>query len=341
MGFNFKCVFFSHYLSCCCCFFAPSDSRCSNSCILAKCYPIKANHTSMESLCIQLSTLMTGFVVQGHKFIVFIKNLPNVALLLDTMVKGKKKSSEPSGRKITLKMAKSALKVTVDGKRRLDLSNMAIATFPKCILKLYDIEELDLSRNLLKKIPDAIDKFINLRLLDLHSNHLEQVPAAIGRLHNLYSLNLCNNHLSSIGLPHELGLLRNLRILNLGMNRIESLPPSVAALKELRELGLFNNLLTHLPKCIQRLPKLQKLNARSNPIPTDESPEVDRIQRAGCLYLVREDCLCTDCLKRCKEHREKLDSRTSAASTLKKSMFAGLMTPNSVAQENQALWRWT
>ncbi|XP_016296253.1 leucine-rich repeat-containing protein 18-like [Sinocyclocheilus anshuiensis] len=91
---------------------------------------------------------------------------------------------------ITLKMAKNALKVTVDGKRRLDLSNMAIATFPKCILKLSDIEELDLSRNLLKKIPDAIDKFVNLRLLDLHSNHLEQVPAAIGRLHNLYSLNL-------------------------------------------------------------------------------------------------------------------------------------------------------
>uniref|UniRef100_A0A671LRV1 Leucine rich repeat containing 18b n=1 Tax=Sinocyclocheilus anshuiensis TaxID=1608454 RepID=A0A671LRV1_9TELE len=254
------------------------------------------------------------------------------------MVKGKKKSNEPSGRKITLKMAKNALKVTVDGKRRLDLSNMAIATFPKCILKLCDVEELDLSRNLLKKIPDTINKFVNLRSLDLHSNHLEQVPAAIGHLHNLYSLNLCNNHLTTSGLPHELGLLRNLRILNLGMNRIETLPPPVAALKELQELGLFNNLLTHLPKCIQNLPKLQRLNFKANPIPPDESPEVDCIQRVECLYLVREDCLCTDCLKRCKEEREKLDSRMSAASTLKKSIFAGLITPNSVAQENQAVW---
>ncbi|XP_042590691.1 leucine-rich repeat-containing protein 18-like [Cyprinus carpio] len=244
------------------------------------------------------------------------------------MVKGKKKSNEPSGRKITLKMARDALKVTVDGKRRLDLSNMEITTFPKCLLKLCDIEELDLSRNLLKKIPDAIDKFMNLRLLDLHSNHLEQVPAAISRLQNLQKprhrlLRLSAACKTPTGLPHELGLLRNLRTLNLGMNRIESLPPSVAALKELQELGLFNNLLTNLPECIQSLPKLQKLNTRSNPIPTDESPEVDRMQRAECLYLVREDCLCTDCLKRCRE----------------KTMFAGLITPNSVAQENQALWR--
>ncbi len=36
-------------------FFAPSDSRCSNSCISAKYCPILTNHTSMESLFIQLS----------------------------------------------------------------------------------------------------------------------------------------------------------------------------------------------------------------------------------------------------------------------------------------------
>lgn len=255
------------------------------------------------------------------------------------MVKGKKKSNEPAGKKITLKMAKNALKVTIDGKRRLDLSNMEIATFPKCILKLCDVDELDLSRNQLKKIPDTIDQFVNLRWLDLHSNHIEQIPASIGRLHNLYNLNLCNNHLTTLGLPHELGLLRNLRVLNLGMNRIETLPPSMAALKELRELGLFNNLLTHLPKFLQNLSKLQKVNIKSNPIPTDDSAEVDRIQRVDCLYLVREKCLCSDCLKMCKEERERLQSRISAASTQKKSIFAGLLTPNSVAQDNQAVWR--
>ncbi len=55
-------------------FFAPSDSRFSNSCISAKYCPILRNHTSMESFqmmykisVLKKMTLMTGFVVQGHR----------------------------------------------------------------------------------------------------------------------------------------------------------------------------------------------------------------------------------------------------------------------------------
>uniref|UniRef100_A0A3B1JGF3 Leucine rich repeat containing 18 n=1 Tax=Astyanax mexicanus TaxID=7994 RepID=A0A3B1JGF3_ASTMX len=135
---------------------------------------------------------------------------------------------------ITKKMqTKNAVKLTVDGKRRLDLSNMEIATFPKCILKLCDVEELDLSRNFLKDIPESIDRFVNMRWLDLHSNNLEKLP--------------------------ELGLLRGLRSLNLGMNRIEIVPSSIGALKELRQLRLFNNLLTRVPPWLHSLPNLQTL----------------------------------------------------------------------------------
>ncbi len=63
-------------------FVATSASRFSYSCISTKLCPVLTNHTSMESLCIQLSddadelqtmmmnfetlTLITGFVVQGH-----------------------------------------------------------------------------------------------------------------------------------------------------------------------------------------------------------------------------------------------------------------------------------
>ncbi|KAL6475020.1 hypothetical protein MHYP_G00160600 [Metynnis hypsauchen] len=255
------------------------------------------------------------------------------------MAKGKKKSSELKGRKITLKMAKNALKLTVDGKRRLDLSNMEITTFPKCILKLCDVDELDLSRNMLKKIPDIIDSFVNLRWLDLHSNQLEQLPEAIGRLPKLHSLNLCNNLLTTYGIPYELGLLRNLRSLNLGMNHIETLPSSLAALKELRHLGLFNNLLTGVPQWLHTLPNLQALNIKSNPIRPDEPPELDPIQRVECLFLVREGCLCSECLQKCKEERGKVDSRISKGLVQRRSILAGLITPNSVAQDDQAVCR--
>ncbi|KAJ8404882.1 hypothetical protein AAFF_G00332690 [Aldrovandia affinis] len=228
------------------------------------------------------------------------------------MVKGKKQAVETKGKKITLKVARNALKMTVDGRRRLDLSNMQIATFPKCILKLADVEELDLSRNLLCKIPESIGKFLNLRWLDLHSNQIDQVPESIGKLQNLCYLNLSNNRLGAGGLPHEIGLLRGLRKLNLGLNRIESLPPSVAALRELRELGLFNNMLTREP---------------------------DPIQRVRSLYLVHEDCLCGDCKRKCTEQRRWLEGRQSECPQHKRPHFSGLLTPNSVALEDQALRR--
>ncbi|KAI4894537.1 hypothetical protein NFI96_001968 [Prochilodus magdalenae] len=252
------------------------------------------------------------------------------------MAKGKKKSSDSKGRKITLKTAKNSVKLTVDGKRRLDLSNMEITTFPKCILKLCDVDELDLSRNMLKKLPDSIDRFLNLRWLDLHSNQLEQLPEAIGRLPKLLSLNLCNNLLTTHGIPHELGLLRNLRTLNLGLNRIETLPSSIAALKELQQLGLFNNLLTSTPLWLHSLPNLQKLNIKCNPIRPDEPPELDPIRRVECLYLVREGCLCGECLQKCKEKRGQMDSRLTKGPVHGRTILAGLITPNSVAQDDQA-----
>lgn len=258
---------------------------------------------------------------------------------LSEMAKGKKKSNESKGRKITLKMAKNAVKLTIDGKRRLDLSNMEITTFPKCILKLCDVDELDLSRNMLKKIPDSISKFVNVRFLDLHSNQLEQLPESIGHLQKLQKLNMCNNMLTTYGIPHTLGLLRNLKKLNLGMNHIETVPSFIAGLKELGELWLFNNLLTQIPPWLQNLPNLQMLNVKCNPLPVDNPPKLDPIQRVECLYLVRKDCLCNECLTKCKEERDRLDRRFSGSSAQRKTIIAGLIMTNSTELGNEAMCR--
>nr|XP_015201811.1 PREDICTED: leucine-rich repeat-containing protein 18 [Lepisosteus oculatus]XP_015201812.1 PREDICTED: leucine-rich repeat-containing protein 18 [Lepisosteus oculatus] len=255
------------------------------------------------------------------------------------MGKGKK-SAGPKGKKITLKIAKNSLKMTIDGKRRLDLSNMGITTFPKCILKLADVDELDLSRNMLKKIPDYIDKFQNLRWLDFHSNQIEQLPETIGQLQNLFYFNLCNNRLTSHTLPAEIGQLKSLRVLNLGMNNIECLPSSIAALKELQELGLFDNSFTTLPDTISKLPKLKKVNTKRNPLtkPGDDK-DADPIKRVESLYLIHDNSLCKPCMKKCKDERDRLNKLRNSAPSQKKTNFSGLVTPNSTAQETQALWR--
>ncbi|XP_033004342.1 leucine-rich repeat-containing protein 18 [Lacerta agilis] len=255
------------------------------------------------------------------------------------MAKGGK---NPKGKKVTLKVAKNCIKITFDGKRRLDLSKMGITTFPRCILKLNDVDELDLSRNMLKKIPDSIEKFTNLRWLDLHSNQIEKLPETIGNLQSLIFLNLCNNKLTARSLPMELNQLKILRNLNLGLNHIDNLPTTLGQLKELQEVGVFDNLLKSIPNSIAKLPKLKKLNSKRNPFPgpTEEELYIDHIKRLETLYVVEEKDLCYPCLRKCQEERDKLNKlKVTPPTPLRKPNFSSLMTPNSTAKENQADWR--
>lgn len=253
--------------------------------------------------------------------------------LYSSMAKGKR-AGGAKGTKITLKMAKNALRVTPDGKLRLDLSNVGIATFPKCLLKLRNVEELDLSRNKLKTIPEFIGQLTGLRWLDLHSNQIEQLPESIGLLGSLVHLNLCNNNLDSAGLTPEIGNLRNLQVLNLGMNRLNTLPPTFAALTNLTELGLFDNLLTQVPECIQVLPNLTKFNTKCNPMAYTQrdGKDSDSVKTTGSLYLLREGDLCHPCQEKCR--KKKLLDRSQ-----RKMNFSGLISPNSVARGIQENWR--
>uniref|UniRef100_A0A8C8RK47 Leucine-rich repeat-containing protein 18 n=1 Tax=Pelusios castaneus TaxID=367368 RepID=A0A8C8RK47_9SAUR len=255
------------------------------------------------------------------------------------MAKGKAKS--PKGKKVTLKVAKNSIKITFDGRRRLDLSKMGITTFPKCILKLADVDELDLSRNMIKKIPDSIEKFQNLRWLDLHSNQIEKLPETIGTLQNLFYLNICNNKLTSKNLPVELNQLKNLRTLNLGLNQIDNIPTTLGSLKELQDVGFFDNYLTTIPNSVAKLPKLKKMNVKRNPFPqpTEEELFIDNIKRLEALYLVDEKDLCGPCLKKCQKERDKLNKlKNTVPASLRKPNFSSLMTPNSTAKDNQAEW---
>lgn len=89
------------------------------------------------------------------------------------MARGKK-AKRSEGKTISLKEAQSNVEVTLDGRRRLNLSFKGISAVPKCIQKLSDVDELDLSRNLIRKIPDFIGKCINVTVLDLHSNYVSK-----------------------------------------------------------------------------------------------------------------------------------------------------------------------
>ncbi|XP_073346266.1 uncharacterized protein lrrc18b [Pagrus major] len=221
------------------------------------------------------------------------------------MAKGKRTKQSDKSKTITLKMAQNCVELTLDGKRCLDLSFKEISAVPKCIQKLYEMDELDLSRNLIRKVPDFIGHFITVTVLDLHSNYLEQLPETIGRLQNLLILNLCNNRLTS--LPSELGLLKNLHTLKLGLNQLEALPSSVGLLKELRHIGLSDNRFTRVPGCLSRLNKLESVNLDRNPILSEKAPSQESLVVTERLYLVKESVLCEGCLDRCQTEKKKLE----------------------------------
>ncbi|XP_063290742.1 leucine-rich repeat-containing protein 18 [Pelobates fuscus] len=244
----------------------------------------------------------------------------------------------PKGKKINLKTAKNCIKVTYDGKRRLDLSKMGIAAMPKCILKLCDVEELDLSRNLIRKIPDWIQRFQNLRWLDLHSNEIEKLPESIGQLQSLMHLNVCNNKLTTKGIPTELSNLKNLRQLNLGLNGIDIVPSTIGALKELNEVGLFDNQISAVPNSVLNLPKLKKLNTKRNPIPPSEveikAKEQEAIHTVEALHLVNENDLCSECSSKCQQERCRMTKlRSIAIPAWKRHLVGDILTPNSTAKK--------
>lgn len=248
----------------------------------------------------------------------------------------------PKGKKITLNLAKNCIKITFDGRKRLDLSKMGITTFPKCILHLNDVDELDLSRNLIRKIPDSISKFQNLRWLDLHSNYIDKIPKSIGQMTSLLFLNVSNNRLTTSGLPVELNQLKNIRTVNLGLNHLDSVPTMLGVLTELHEVGLHDNLLNTIPASISKLPKLKKLNIKGNPFPKADETDtfVDSIKRLENLHLVEEKELCAACLQKCQQARDKLNKiKSMAPTTPRKAFFSNLVSPNSMAKDSQEDWR--
>ncbi|XP_049456170.1 leucine-rich repeat-containing protein 18 [Epinephelus fuscoguttatus] len=260
------------------------------------------------------------------------------------------KGKGAKGTKLTLKIAKKAIRMTPDGRRRLTLSNMGITIFPKCLLKLTNVDELDLSRNLIQKLPDNIGNFASLRWLDLHSNKLESLPESIGNLVGLTYLNLSNNRLISAGLPSTLGLLTSLKSLNLGMNQLDTLPSTMMALDSLQELGLFDNLFISLPEFLKVLRNLTKLNITRNPLSYVQG-DVEGMQQGKSKaeedgYLVHESSLCRTCLKRCKEQRERPtrgggggEGGGDRFEEKRIRTYQGLMAPNSVAIVSQDVWR--
>ncbi|MBV4474294.1 NEL-type E3 ubiquitin ligase domain-containing protein [Pseudomonas botevensis] len=136
-----------------------------------------------------------------------------------------------------------------DHVKRLSLKDMALGNDVAYFLKAFkQAESVELDKNRLTLLPEVLSHMPGLRQLSLASNQLklnEQTLAKLSNLRTLQALNLSDNHLGAT--------------------------PDVSKMFDLVYLSLRNTRATELPKGLERLPNLDRVDMRGNDI--QELPE--------------------------------------------------------------------
>jgi internalin A len=147
----------------------------------------------------------------------------------------------------------------------LELTENELKTLPPELARLRSLLRLNLSYNRLVALPAELGQLSSLLRLDLSHNELQTIPPEVGQLVNLLHLDLTNNAL--VSLPPKIGQLRNLGVLNVSDNQLSSLPDEIGDL-HVDDLNLSGNRLVSLPAEVGKLANLGRLNLSNNSLRT-------------------------------------------------------------------------
>nr|XP_009420934.1 PREDICTED: putative disease resistance RPP13-like protein 1 [Musa acuminata subsp. malaccensis] len=145
--------------------------------------------------------------------------------------------------------------------RRLLISNMGI----KLVLSDHILEEKCLRTLVIRdSLPtitiedNVLEGLPNLRVLDLCDTSIERIPNCIGDLLHLRYLDLDRTKIHEI--PESIGRLVNLQTLNIsGCKHLHRLPMTITRLYNLRSFVIKDTPLTHVPKGIEKLININRL----------------------------------------------------------------------------------
>ncbi len=140
----------------------------------------------------------------------------------------------------------------------LDLSSLALTALPPEIGRLATLKRLGLGNNLLATFPREIFELSELDLLYAAGNKLVALPPEVGRLGALTRLYVNHNQLTT--LPAEIGRLTHLTRLAVGDNPLQALPDAMRNCCVLERLYLRRTRLRRLPEWLREFPKLTHLN---------------------------------------------------------------------------------
>ncbi|KAH3759295.1 dynamin family protein [Pelomyxa schiedti] len=158
---------------------------------------------------------------------------------------------------------------TVEGGLDVDLSSLALLSFPNVVLKRAaekPIASLSFKNNKLTELPSEMEQLApTLTCLNLDNNNFIDTPSVIALLHALQEVHLRFNKLSG-ELNVALCGLPLLTHLDLSCNRLTRIPPNIQGLTHLKTLNLFHNFIVAVDPALFSIASLQSLNLGSNQI---------------------------------------------------------------------------
>jgi len=141
--------------------------------------------------------------------------------------------------------------------RCLDLTNSDLEALPTNLGNMKALERILLKSSYVKEVPSSIGELKALKVLDLTSTDIKTLPSTIGMVTSLEQL-LLSTYLKR--LPVEIGGLKKLKYLNLGYTGMGKLTESIGDLRNLYELDLSEIRAKELPKSMEQLVQLGRLN---------------------------------------------------------------------------------
>lgn len=166
--------------------------------------------------------------------------------------------------------------------RHLSLQNMQLDNDVAYFLKAFkNLETLELGRNRLTQLPEVMSLMPNLRRLGLEQNRIqltEQALVKLSRMRSLQSLDLSENPLGATVDVSELYDLTDLSVRN---TRTTELPKGLQRLPHLDRVDLRDNDIRDLPQWLFETPRRfsETINLRNNPISELSSTHLDNYRK--------------------------------------------------------------
>ncbi|KAG0016177.1 cysteinyl-tRNA synthetase, partial [Entomortierella chlamydospora] len=148
--------------------------------------------------------------------------------------------------------------------KELRMAYNDLVKIPSNVRYIVNLQLLDARGNRIRDLEKAhLDQASKLHTLILQCNRLDSIPSSFAAFQNLRTINLSSNNFKKF--PDILCSVISLEELDLSFNDIGGIPVDISNLVRLKKLLLYGNkIMPYLPKSMESLVSLRKLDIRQN-----------------------------------------------------------------------------